>query len=389
MNKAIFANGPRSPLLNRTMTAMLQALILPNPADGIRAVSPNMFQAGVDEMFVGNFTQRHPTYWLWASATDLFMGFSGMQNISQTLPMIASWTRPPDPPTVTGVCSVWENAWRLIFAENPATLFANKQNVYLVGHSYGGAVACAAAVFFSVATVRPNITLITYGAPRVGTFQGAQFVSRNNPTRWWLTADPVPYIPPWPNECESLAAVLPTSIRQGFGDMTQCSGGWEITATGDISSNNNTSRRVPRVWLSVGQYLSGSDAFFSPNHAIGVYNAAFAAAVAQNDIIPPDPPQPPPQPPPHNTPAQIRRILEIGEAVIEADATNPQGVTRNYAPPPVTDPSAPSYRAARDGHVWVIKLGDEIVCAATGKRAAKVLARKWNRSARAALRMSV
>lgn len=389
MNEAFFQAGPRDPLLNRRLTAMLMGLITPNPVDTIKAVVPGLFVPGQDGIYAVPFTARKPSYCMWEYPGGLLILFSGMQDLSQTIGMIAAWNKPPNPPSVTGVCSAWEDAWRLIVAETAAGVFANKQHFHLVGHSFGGAVASFAAVYFGIDANRPTVQLITYGAPRIGTFAGAQAVGRQSPTRWRLTDDPVPFMPPGRQESESLAAVLTNPLMQGMSEQTQTNGGWLLSLTGDIEQNNDTARRVPRIWLSIGAYLGGSDSFFAPNHAIGVYNSAFAAAVAKNPIIPPNPPVFPVQPPPHQTPAEIRRTVHIGEAVIEADAQNPNGVTRNYAPPPVLDPTGPYYRAARDGQVWVVKLGNTIVAAATGKRSAKVLARRWNRSSRAALRMNV
>lgn len=379
----------RDPLMNQKLTAMLQALITANPIAGINAVDPSLFEPGIDERYVVQYTQRKPTYCIWASATDLLILFSGMQDLSQTIGMINGWTKPPSPPTINGVMPFWEQAWANILAENNLTIFTKPLRVYLVGHSFGGAVACAAGVWMMQNNVNSRLTLITYGSPRVGIFAGAQAVSNCQPTRWMLTDDPIPFCPPWRQESESLAAVLTNPLAQGMSEQCQSSGGWGLGVDGTISQNETRTRRVPRIWLSIGSYLSGSDSFFAPNHAIGVYNSSFAAAVAKAQVIPPNPPWFPPEPPPRQTPAEIRRTVHIGEAQIEADAQDPNGVTRNYAPPPVLDPSGPYYRAARDGNVWVVKLGTNIVAAATGKRSAKVLARRWNRASRAALRMEV
>ena len=97
-----------------------------------------------------------------------------------------------------GFLTQWESIRRSIINEmnRPGT----PQNIYVTGHSLGGALATIAALDMKKHMPNSNIVVWTFGAPRVG---NAEFVQdfRNHikeSVRVIRRADPVPLVPPFP-----------------------------------------------------------------------------------------------------------------------------------------------------------------------------------------------
>jgi len=74
---------------------------------------------------------------------------------------------------------------------------AANDRVVFTGHSLGGGLATLAAADYSVSTCH-LVTLVTFGAPRVGGLRFSRFAIDTVPqwTRITHAADPVPYLPP-------------------------------------------------------------------------------------------------------------------------------------------------------------------------------------------------
>jgi Lipase (class 3) len=389
MNTNYWARPPQTPALNAQLCSMIDALRTADPVSGIKAVPGPGFTLGDESIDAAPQTSTVPNYATWSYPNGLLVLLGGMQNNGLITPLLNGWYSPPTPASVSGINPAFEVAAAQIVAANAALWAKAVLNYQFVGHSWGGGVACALALQAAANFPTSNITLITYGMPKLGIFSGCRTVGQLGGLHWWTTDDNVPTIPPNWSESASLQAILPRNLRVGVSAQCKPGGGWNLGPLGVITQEDYGSRRWPGTILDLVVAMTSGAGFANAAHAIDAYRIGFVLA-ANNPTIPlanPRPRETPPNPQP--TAREVNAAIRIGEADIFADAISPTGVTRNYVPPVVHDPDAPRYRAARDGKVWVVMIGGNIVAAASGKRHAKHLARAWNRSARAALDLGV
>jgi len=73
----------------------------------------------------------------------------------------------------------------------------HNDTMIICGHSYGGALANLAAVFFAMKVPKNQIRLYTYGCPRVGCESFAKTMDGllSHHYRYTVKRDPVPYLP--------------------------------------------------------------------------------------------------------------------------------------------------------------------------------------------------
>lgn len=69
------------------------------------------------------------------------------------------------------------------------------RNIFITGHSLGGAIAQLAAL--ELATIGHNVTLYTFGSPRVGDAGFVNAINRVVSNHYRVTSirDPVPHVP--------------------------------------------------------------------------------------------------------------------------------------------------------------------------------------------------
>lgn len=384
MQAKFFDAGPTDPLLNSRLCQMLIGALSPFPLTAVSSVSNTSYTVGLDTLDFNPSNAVCPPAFVWRFENDVLVGISGMHGFQQVDALVNGWNERPEPARLYGINPAFEQGAASLLAAYPASL-RGRRKYFIVGHSYGGGVACALARFVSFFNPVPEVMLITYGQPRIGLSLGAEMVQRVGCTRFHLLGDPVPSIPPHRSESPSLAAILSRSRLAGWSAQTNNPTGWRLEENGQITQREDYGETVPDVFLTVRDYLVSTKGFSAPNHSIVRYNNAFLAGIPATPMVPPKPAPTRPEAPETIRPRDYPRFVQIGEAAVFADMTNPAGATRNYVPPPVSTLSAPRYRASRDGNLWVIRLGDDIVGGATGKRQAKRLARAWNKSARAAL----
>lgn len=258
----------------------------------------------------------------------------------------------------------------------------NNKRVYVAGHSFGGAVAQVFAALVQITQQAQSVKVWSFGAPRPGTSTFAHRMSFMNNYRIFTTPDVVPWLAPHGDEIPTMLVTSAITLWRNCNTLCQAPTGYSLDGFGRLTPSMGNPPNDWTVTLGITRYMASvMVGGAGPGHSMQGYINWLDQAVQNYPVAPPRPIQPE-QAPLTLRPRERDALIAIGEAEIFADATSPSGITRNYLPPSVTDPAAPRYKAARDGLVWVVKLGEEIVAAATGKRHAKKLARNWNKSAR-------
>lgn len=369
--------------LNVTLLNMLECCNLPNPVDTLRArfgiVNPDshiQFLAGTSASTNTLVLDDDP---------QLLVLIGGATRTDQIVTLTAGIESGCDPRDNVGTVRTFYQAARNLASQLFGSGGYQGKNVTIAGHSFGGGVAAALGVYLLSLGQSNRIQMITYGSPRPGGPAFAERLSRNDHTRWWNDGDQVCWLPPHADEVPTMYLVSPISLVRGCNSLCHAPSGYGLRSTGVIDSTMGNPPSDWTVMLSLYNFMVaamvGSPA---PNHGVTTYLDRMRRALANYPAPIPRPAEVA-QAPLVQRPRERNATIEIGRAEIFADATSPTGQTRSYVVPTVTDPAAPRYKAAKDGQVWVIKLAGNIVGSATGKRAAKRIARSWNRSARATL----
>jgi hypothetical protein len=369
--------------MNVTILTMLECCNLPNPVDTLRARFGIVNPDSHIQFLAGNSASTNTL--VLDDDPQLLVLIGGATSAAQIVTLTAGIESGPDPRDNVGAVRTFYQAARNLASQLFGSGGYAGRNLTIAGHSFGGGVAAALGVYLLSLGQANRIQIITYGAPRSGGPAFAERLSRNDHTRFWNDQDIVPWLPPHANEVPSLYLVSPISLARGCNQLCHAPSGYGLRGTGVIDP---TMGNPPDDWtliLSLYSYMtSAMVGVQAPNHGISVYLDRMRRALATY-------PAPIPRPaeiaqvPLIQRPRERNATIAIGRAEVFADATSPTGQTRSYVVPTVTDPAAPRYKAAKDGSVWVIKLAGIICGSATGKRAAKRIARSWNRSARATL----
>lgn len=91
----------------------------------------------------------------------------------------------------------WTVAAEAIWAELPVLVTAGTQPTLIIGHSFGGALACLLAAKFQNLAEPPPMSVWTYGAPKAGDGGLAEKLFLIDGIRMVNVGDFVPYVPPF------------------------------------------------------------------------------------------------------------------------------------------------------------------------------------------------
>jgi len=369
-------------LLNRRNCVALNVLFEENPIFGIRtALFP--------------YTSTQDTfYWIPMTATrvntividggeDCMIFFSGTSGTTHIVTLMESWANIDDTSMqAAGVCPAFASGWLDTVAALPHLFFTKFKNVYLIGHSYGGAIAQAGAIAlrsFGYKTLR----IWTYGSPRPGnrTMQGLLGQMEN--TRFFGDDDPVRYIPPHEDEAPALCYLTPRAIVDGCNTQVQARTGWQIDATGHITEYEGQATVLAPVSMNIAGWCAEKHGFRSVFHGLPIYISRFNVNHINNYQN-----KPPIKPNPLGAPTELnsgrRRFYdELAIQELRADAVSTTGASASYVVPQLPVDSPLRYKRKKEGAIWVVDYAGYTVAVGPGKRKATQLARRWNRAARA------
>lgn len=235
------------------------------------------------------------------------------------------------------------------------TNVADWSNVYLCGHSYGGAVCYQLRRTPQVANASGYAVSYTYGSPKphvIGESRpNATFFSR----RLFAQDDPVPNLPPSSEEIGSLWTMVgPPTARQWsrcdqteFGVCVKPDGSTNVQMRGAVTS--------PGVfYLSLASWASGQYAFGADAHTLGFYRdtvGRMAQPLSQSSAPTLSPTRGSPTQP---TVSQLSRLQDQELAVVAAQAEGAPQATAVGIQTGVVLVQGTRYRGIRvQGRPWV------------------------------------
>lgn len=382
MIPTLWTGSPTDPFLNRQNCLALDTLYTQQPLTAFRGVMVNYLQSSDSLTFLSLDNNIPPTI-LVESGLDLFGFFAGTSGSIHVPNLIAGWENPYDGPySERGLSGAFGKAVATYISRLPSGFFASFERAFLIGHSFGGAVAQALAVVMR-GQIQPETRVWSYGSPRPGRVAMQTWLSGVTNTRFYGSDDPVRYIPPHSTENPALAYLTSTNLVQGMDVQVQPPTGWEINELGEIRRYEGNPNVLTAVGLNVASWILDEYGLRSEYHSLAKYRDRFNIAYVNST-----PPKPPVSPNPVEAPEvlTVRERLQndvVGEQMLIRDATDPAGATAAVEIPTAPMGSPARYKRKKMGRIWVVQYDGETVAVGPGKRRAGQLARKWNKVLRA------
>lgn len=267
-----------------------------------------------------------------------------------------------------------------ILARTPPSMYGGKSTVYVVGHSFGGAIGCCLFLKMLQLLDTTNGRLWTFGSPRPGNSDMQRLLGQQFVTRIYTSQDPVPQAPPHTEESPTLGVISPAAVIRNINSQVQPPAGFALSAFGILSQVESLSALSNEVVLSLGNWLASSECFGNPLHAITEYVRLLQLYQGQQPPVPKRPTAAQLTQPEERTRRRANQEDVVGNALIVADKTDPLGNTQTYQIPAKRNVPNQRYRRKKYGKHWVVEFAGEIVGVGPGKRAAGALARRYNRA---------
>lgn len=389
MNQSFWGHSRWDVQKNLDLLMLLSSLNTANPARNAQSLSPVQT---TDRITYYSPLRQAPAILLIEDNVSVAV-FLGGTNFSddQVGGLIRGYSSPSRYPSSTRGCNpVFIDALNSFFPQLTAALYNDNRKKYIVGYSYGGALACVLAKSLSANVPNVEIQLNTFGQPRPGNIDFANAVYPLSLARWWLPEDPVRYIPPHSDECPALTLLSATELVQGMNSQVQPSFGASISDNGFITFGQGSPGPGNIVAWSIAQWIAGAQGFNAPKHSLSEYIRRFELAIPQNQFPRPDTTNVPTEQPEVLTRGELDRIREREAPILTQQVNDGVApplnvtITQGVLPPNAPGTTAPPrYRVKKLGRIWGVTFKGDVVAIGPGKRTAKQIRRRLNRTLQA------
>jgi pimeloyl-ACP methyl ester carboxylesterase len=263
-------------------------------------------------------------------------------------------------------------AYTAIINEIAALLIVRPQRVYLVGWSYGGAIAQLLAFPLNwLYLPAGKVNVCSFGAPKYGGQAFAATISGiTNNARWMNANDPIPIVPPNINQSGIFALTLgvASAIRMGY--FVHACGGLNLVPDGTITESYLPSLATISIPGSLAamirSWVQGQD----NDHSLSTYSSRLQLAAddaGNNPLVPPKRSEQP-------------VILQNQEARREGGLLELRFRRFEHAQHrvPVTIPPRTGFYVVRQRPLWAVFLNKDQISLHSNKKSARHLARAGN-----------
>jgi len=215
----------------------------------------------------------------------LLIMIDGLRTFAQARDLVLNWDYYNLRQEVTGMSKPFCDAARTTQSRIPPTWFASSIETRIIGYSYGGATgACLGAIrkqFFPSQPMR----VYSYGAPRPGTLGSSTHFRSSGLIRVAGRFDPVPTIPPHPDEEPLICLMAPERIRAGMNTQEQPFRGYYVNTDGSTTVNYEDHTIATQVRQNLADWLVSGAVFANDFHSLTAYVTKFTRGVAANPPI--------------------------------------------------------------------------------------------------------
>jgi len=358
--------------LGYSMATQFSAFGLPDPGESVgNWLRDDLNQTAVQYVTQGTPRDLYPQRVYAKSNGRTLAVIQCTQNNASAIGLWGSW-QGGDVMSGPGVRNAHIEGAAQAFVEEMRALGYLTQDVMIVGHSQGGAIAHAMMRNIFLRRDVQRIRGVTFGAPKTAGGSGYAGITEDRLCRWMTPDDPVPLLPP---------QSIPAAVLGGLGDpraarrmtfFVQPAGGRLIASGPPVATPGiiPPTAVLPAIGNFAG-WLAGIESASVP-HRIATYVSYLAAYNARY----PRPAQQRPdggrQEPVNPTPSREvnRQQREFVQNVFRAGHEQNAGIAR--APKPVL------FYAQRTGRIWNVYLNGQVVAVGPTKKRARGLARIGN-----------
>jgi len=206
----------------------------------------------------------------------------GLRTFAQARDLVLNWDITNLRSEVSGLSKPFADAARTMESRIPPTWFSTSIETRIIGHSYGGASgSCLGAIrkrFFPAQPMR----VYSYGAPRPGLGSTSGQFRAAGLIRVVGRYDPVPTIPPHPDEEPLICLMAPARIRAGMQTQEQPFSAYYVEADGRTIINFEDQTISTQVRQNLADWLVSGAVFNNTYHTLDSYIAKFQNGVNNN-----------------------------------------------------------------------------------------------------------
>lgn len=247
-----------------------------------------------------------------------------------------------------------------------------RPNVWLFGHSLGGALMVTLAAYLRINYPPSRIRVMTFGGPRTGCRQLVDNVHNIDITRWMSDDDPVPLVPPTPQQAPALLLTIPIQSGVIWTRQRHVQGGVSIASNGDTDNAELPPVAVMSPTTSLGSWLYSLFGTEANTHSLSTYVSRLRLHFAQvQGVVGTHGRSTPPEPSHALTSQEVTKANQKTASVLFGS-----GESQNAQIPVI--PRQLAFRAAKVNGVWYTTLGSLIVSIGPTKKKARALANSGN-----------
>jgi len=350
---------------------LLRQLRGPNPHDNIASA----VTADLGQYHFGRYyppTELGLGFWFGGTNTRSLLLIDGVRTQSQSTHLLLGYQHLAGVGVIQGNNTWMNDRATEIFNRIGANNFFISEHLDFAGYSAGGAVATAMVAGILTREFRPKMKLSTFGAPRTGHQNIRDGMSNLPIARWMTSGDPIPLVPLRLQDAPSIAAIVPWTIILSWSNFIHSRGGISIAPNGVTTDSVLPTEASAAPVTSVASWLWGiEDDPTNPHSLVSYYNALTAAVAATQ------------------TPQQVELEVAGGEHVnrVERREANRERqqiedaiFTRasEQTAENIVTPAITLFQAFRQGRVWYVRFGDQVVIIAGPEKRARHIARAGN-----------
>jgi hypothetical protein len=268
--------SPVDSVIHGDNMALLVAASAATSMATLMAAEPVFFEVGDQYIVIppsANISRTTIVYNV--AKAQLLIISQGMSNLGNVAAILATWSNTQSPQQSN---NVWNLAAQYVIAQIPVGIVTAWQSITLIGHSFGGATCHWLAKLLRVQIVpTAYVFCYTYGSPKSEVRGGNYGYNQIAERCVKAVGDPVPGLPPGPGEMGNVWMLcgVPTARlwANWFHFITQlflAQDGRMFPVSSDAFVPD------PTFVFTLTSWISGTNAFGSPNHALSAYQGLVA-----------------------------------------------------------------------------------------------------------------
>lgn len=322
---------------------------------------------------------RTTIVWDPVNVKNLLIVCNGMESGDKVPALISGWSQ--NQPSANPVYPFEVAAQSIALAVPNPGAGSGYNNITIIGHSYGGAVAHFLARYIPGIASYTNVKIYTYGAPKPMPFASRAGLREINFRRVFLATDPVPCLPLGPDDASNVWSLFGVPTARNWARWRQMVTGL-IFGTGLVTLTEAGNPPYADSWrfvLSMASWITGTNAFGNANHSLAAYYTAMVAVPAVT-IPNPHPITAPERAPVPPTTLRLQENANLAQAQQAGTiAVDPHGAARGIASGIPLVPGL-RYHGQKRGADQVVIYNGNIIAYTKNRRARRALVRQLNKT---------